>query len=32
MTIYGNWWKCDRPFQAADTETAYSSTFGQGTV
>jgi len=32
MINYGNRWKCDKPFQAADPETAQISTFGQGCI
>jgi hypothetical protein len=32
MIGYGIKWKCEQPFQATDTEAAYSIAFGQGTV
>jgi hypothetical protein len=31
-TVYGIKWKCERPFQMSDNETAQISTIGQGVV
>ena len=32
MIDYGIEWKCEQPFQATDTEAAYSIAFGEGIV